>query len=49
VCHGADYRGSNLSKTWTDRTLDAEEFGIKKFSKGHKVGCYDCHNGPDGD
>jgi hypothetical protein len=49
VCHGSDYRGSNLSKTWTDRTLDAEEFGTKKFAKGHKVGCYDCHNGPNGD
>ena len=49
VCHGADYRGSPLSKTWTDRKLDADEFGIKKFMKGHQVSCYDCHNGPDGD
>jgi hypothetical protein len=49
ACHGADYRGSVLSKMWTDRTLDADEFGIKKFSKGHKVSCYDCHNGPSGD
>ena len=49
ACHGADYRGSALSKTWTDRTFDADEFGIKKFVKGHKIGCYDCHNGPDGD
>ena len=48
VCHGADYRGSNLSKTWTNRSFSTE-WGTKKFTKGHKVSCYDCHNGPNGD
>jgi len=43
VCHGADYRGSNLSKMFTTRTLRG-----KNFAKGHKVSCYDCHNGPNG-
>ncbi len=48
VCHGSDYRGSNLSKTWTDRSFSTE-WGTKNFSKGHKISCYDCHNGPNGD
>ncbi len=48
ACHGDDYRGSALSKTWTDRSF-ATEWGQKEFSKGHKVSCYDCHDGPDGD
>jgi hypothetical protein len=48
VCHGADYRGSVLSKTWTDRSFSTE-WGTKNFTKGHKVSCYDCHNGPNGD
>ena len=48
VCHGADYRGSNLSKTWTERSFSTE-WGQKNFAKGHKVSCYDCHNGPSGD
>ena len=44
ACHGADYKGSVLSKMWTTRT----EIG-SKFTKGHQVSCYDCHNGPSGD
>ena len=44
ACHGADYRGSVLSKMWTTRT----ELGAK-FVKGHQVSCYDCHNGPNGE
>jgi nitrate/TMAO reductase-like tetraheme cytochrome c subunit len=47
-CHGADYRGSVLSKTFTDRTLSVEG-RTKNFAKGHQVSCYDCHNGPGGD
>lgn len=43
VCHGSDYRGSVLSKMWTNRT----KLG-SKFIKGHQVSCYDCHNGPNG-
>ncbi len=47
-CHGADYRGSDLSKTFSARTLSVEG-RTKTFAKGAKVGCYDCHNGPSGD
>ncbi len=45
ACHGTDYRGSVLSKTWTARTLSVEH-GTKTFAKGEMVSCYDCHNGP---
>jgi len=38
VCHGSDYRGSILSKTWKARTLAG-----RKFAKGHQISCYDCH------
>ncbi|WP_428743698.1 multiheme c-type cytochrome [Sulfurimonas sp.] len=43
-CHGADYRGTELSKMFTTRVMRN-----KTFAKGQKVGCYDCHNGPNGD
>jgi hypothetical protein len=45
ACHGSDYRGSALSKTFSARTLTIEH-GTKSFAKGHAVSCYDCHNGP---
>ena len=45
ACHGADYRGSPLSRTFADRTLGT---GSVYFKAGHEVSCYDCHNGPDG-
>lgn len=48
VCHGADYRGTVLSKTWTARTLSVEG-RTKTYAKGQMVGCYDCHNGPNGE
>ena len=38
ACHGADYRGSVLSKMFTTRTLDG-----KTFTKGQEVSCYACH------
>ncbi len=44
VCHGSDYKGSVLSKTFADRTL-----ANKSFPKGTQIGCYSCHNGPGGD
>jgi len=47
ACHGSNYRGSTLSKTWTNRSFSTE-WGQKNFTKGHKVSCYDCHNGPNG-
>jgi len=45
VCHGANYRGSVLSKTWTARSF----YNGKSYVKGAMVSCYDCHNGPSGD
>jgi hypothetical protein len=47
ACHGQDYRGSDLSKTMSARTFNVEH-GTKSFPAGHKVSCYDCHDGPDG-
>ncbi len=47
ACHGADYRGTVLSRTFGDRTLNTE-FGTKKLFRGAQVGCYTCHNGPSG-
>lgn len=48
ICHGSDYRGSVLSKTWVARTLSVEG-KTKTYTAGQKVTCYDCHNGPSGD
>ncbi len=45
ACHGADYRGTVLSRVQADRTLTA--FGTRTFWRGFQVGCYTCHNGPD--
>jgi len=43
ACHGADYRGTILSKTKADRTLAGHT-----FPAGTIIGCYSCHNGPNG-
>jgi len=45
ACHGKEYLGSDLSKTFSARTFYTE-YGTKNFTAGHKVSCYDCHNGP---
>ncbi len=45
ACHGADYRGSPLSKVWVAKTFTVEG-STKTFPAGHQVNCYDCHNGP---
>jgi len=47
TCHGTDYRGTVLSRSRTDRTLNA--FGSKVFWRGFQIGCYSCHNGPNND
>jgi hypothetical protein len=44
LCHGKDFRGTELSRSLSDKTLNA--FGSKHFWKGFQVGCYNCHNGP---
>lgn len=46
TCHGTDYRGTELSRTFGPRTLDTEKWGIVNYFEGYEVGCYDCHNGP---
>jgi cytochrome c553 len=43
TCHGADYRGSVLSKTFTARSFNADG-KTKTYAKGAVVGCYDCHD-----
>jgi PKD repeat protein len=45
ACHGVDYRGTVLSQSFADRTLNTE-FGTKQFWNGFQIGCYTCHNGP---
>lgn len=47
ACHGADYRGTVLSATATARTFSVEE-GTRAFAAGTIIGCYSCHNGPNG-
>jgi len=48
-CHGQDYRGTFLSKTWSARTFSVDDGKTKTYTKGEMVTCYDCHNGPGGD
>ncbi len=45
ACHGADYRGTVLSRTFAARTFNTE-LGTKQLFRGAQVGCYMCHNGP---
>jgi hypothetical protein len=45
ACHGTTSRGTVLSRSQADRTLNTE-FGTRTFWRGYEVGCYDCHNGP---
>lgn len=46
ACHGADYRGTVLSRAKADRTLSGEA-GTKSIWRGSQIGCYTCHLGPD--
>jgi len=43
ACHGTDYRGTVLSRSQANRTLNS-----RAFWAGQQIGCYDCHNGPGG-
>ena len=47
TCHANDYRGMFLSKTSTARTFTVRG-SAKSFAAGTMIGCYDCHNGPNG-
>jgi hypothetical protein len=44
-CHGADLRGTALSRVQGDRTVTSD-FGTKHFWRGFQVGCWNCHQGP---
>jgi hypothetical protein len=44
ACHGADYRGTVLSRMQAARTLNGQV-----LFRGAIVGCYLCHNGPGGE
>ncbi len=48
ACHGADDRGTVLSRMFATRTLETRA-GRKTFAAGTSMGCYSCHNGPDGE
>ena len=48
ACHGADYRGSPLSQVKIAKTF-SHEGRQYALAAGTQVGCYDCHNGPNGD
>lgn len=39
-CHGADFRGTPLSKVKIAKT-----FGSHSYAAGQAVGCYECHDG----
>lgn len=45
TCHGSDFRGTVLSRAQADRSFSTE-FGVRVFSRGTKISCYGCHNGP---
>ncbi|HEV2208422.1 MAG TPA: PKD domain-containing protein [Verrucomicrobiae bacterium] len=44
ACHGADYRGTVLSRMLATRTINGQT-----LFQGAIVSCYNCHNGPQGD
>jgi hypothetical protein len=46
-CHGTDYRGTVLSAALTNRSFRVEDRTVT-FAKGQPIGCYNCHNGPNG-
>jgi hypothetical protein len=49
VCHGIDYRGTELSRAQASRSITVNRDGtIVQFPmyKGAEIGCYNCHNGP---
>lgn len=48
ACHGADYRGTVLSRAKATRTLTGES-GTLQLWPGFQLGCYACHRGPHDD
>ena len=45
ACHGADYRGTVLSWAQGSRSYGGQG---QNFWHGFQIGCYTCHNGPNG-
>ena len=45
ACHGADYRGTVLSRSHRTRTISSK-FGSRTYWRGYQIGCYNCHSGP---
>ncbi|MCA8941769.1 MAG: hypothetical protein KDB80_04350 [Planctomycetes bacterium] len=48
TCHGADDSGTELSRALGDRVI-VTQFGTREFFRGARIGCYNCHNGPNND
>lgn len=46
ACHGADSRGTVLSRVQGARTFRIGDAGTVRFYRGATVGCYTCHDGP---
>lgn len=44
-CHGADYRGTELSRMLAARRMTGEGQTFD-YWRGFQVGCYNCHDGP---
>ena len=50
ACHGADYRGTVLSRMFADRTLTVKGDGVAqtvKLWRGQTLGCFVCHKRED--
>lgn len=45
ACHGSDFSGTVLSVMQADRTISTD-FGSMALWRGQRIGCYQCHNGP---
>jgi len=41
TCHGTNDRGTVLSRSFKNQTLQGQTFW-----RGRRIGCYECHNGP---
>ncbi len=48
ACHGSTWKGTVLSQAKTSRSFSTEH-GTFTFWRGQTIGCYDCHNGPNGE
>lgn len=49
LCHGTTSAGTPYGAVKVATTINAGEYGIKRWPAGYQVSCYSCHNGPDPD